>query len=346
MNRRLLPALAVAAHRGRSARRPRCRDQPAGGRLGGQHHLRLLRLHLDAARQRHLLERSDQQPAGELRLRQAPEQPAQRPGSSLPGPIWDISVLNLGKGGEATNEALSRMDRGNWTCPCVARQPLSNQLAQVLGVQRHPPPARRDGADGGDQRLTRGNISAETRPPTSRQLVQKAEADGLDVVITTVHPPPQSRPGSSQPAAPPAQPAQHPGRQHGGPDLNSDLDRGRRRPAGRWGGKSSTTSGRRRPTAFCFSDDYQIWEHDALRPGQSGLHSIGDPVGHPDADGFDLMTWDYSHGDGQTYAETIEYSVKLRCRRGWRWALPRRRSRPGRRRPSPSPSTTWRRPAT
>ena len=65
------------------------------------------------------------------------------------------------------------------------------------------------------------------------------------------------------------------------------------------------------PHVSLFRDYYQDWQWMRCDPNNPDYPNSGDPVGHPNADGFDMMTFSYSPGHGQSYSNTLEYHVKL-----------------------------------
>ncbi len=221
-------------------------------------------------------------------------------------PIWDISVLNLGKGGEATTEALSRIDRSSWTCPCESLGspcPINSLKYWVCNGTLHPHDVMV--LMEGTNDLTR-NISTETVRTDLEQLVQKATANGLDVVITTLTP--RHKYTWFEYNCPPASQRNIEDANTTVQNLNTKiLDLANQTG---WPLADVFTHFWKKKAHGLLTADYQNWQPMRCdEVGNPDFPNSGDPVGHPDADGFDLMTWK-SEGYGQTYDETIEYNVK------------------------------------
>ena len=59
-----------------------------------------------------------------------------------------------------------------------------------------------------------------------------------------------------------------------------------------------------------FGTYYQNWQWMRCDPDNPDFGNSGDPVGHPNHPGIDMMAFDFKPGWGQTYADTLESHVK------------------------------------
>jgi lysophospholipase L1-like esterase len=204
-------------------------------------------------------------------------------------PIYDVELLNLGKGGERTGEALSRMDRPAWTCPCTeAASPCSVHSLKYWFC---------NGTLGAEDLLVlmegTNDISQEYGAETIRtnleQLVGKAEALGMNVVLSTLVPRhPDACKDSSNTK---------------NQNVNAEIfDLGADE-----GLPVADPYGRLDVLANLFTGYYQTVDPmrcDTPAPDCSSQNCDG--VGHPDGPGYDKMTFD----GGALYAKTFESVVR------------------------------------
>ena len=211
---------------------------------------------------------------------------------ALFSPIYDIGVLNLGKGGEKTPGALSRMDRTYWTCPCTEAEP------QACGVQNLKywvcnGTLRAEDLlvlmEGTNDISQGGEISLETTRTNLRNLGTKAAALGLNVVISTVvqrHPDACEDPSNTKTT-----------------DLNVEIGE----VAAEKGWPLVDPFGRLDVLANLYSGYYQhVDPMRCAQPAPNCDNQNCDPVGHPDGAGYDKMTFD----GGAYYAKTFESVVR------------------------------------
>jgi hypothetical protein len=204
--------------------------------------------------------------------------------------VYDISVLNLGRGGERTDAALSRIDTTGWTCPCATKNPpcpinslkywycngtlKANDLFVLLE---------------GTNDIS-GEIGVETIAFNLQQLGDKAEALGLEVLILTLAP-------------------RHPDACVDDDnvlveELNLEIES--LAETDDWPLIDAYT----RLSAFAnlFDNHYQTWDPmKCAEPAPNCGVTPCDPVGHPKNTGFTKLT--YEAGVEQ-YPRTIEYGVR------------------------------------
>jgi lysophospholipase L1-like esterase len=222
-------------------------------------------------------------------------------------PIWDIGVVNLGKGGEQTSEALSRVDRPYWTCPCAGLSipcPVNSLKYWVCNgtLHDHDVFVLLEGTND----LTQQEVSLETVQFNLRQIAQKAADLGLQPLLATLTP--RHRYSWF--------------RQSGCPNGSIDAANVSAQSLDSLIVDLATTTGW--PYADLFghfwklkdhgllNTDYQTWQDMKCDPNHPECLASGgtcDPVGHPDRDGIDLMAFKVV-GYGQIYADTIESHVK------------------------------------
>lgn len=212
---------------------------------------------------------------------------------SLFDPIYDVDLLNLGAGGEKTASALSRMDRDTWPCPCSGLGspcPINSLKYWVCNgtVVAEDLVVIMEGTnDVTDQ------ISGETIKFNLESLGNKAEALGLNVILSTLTPRhPDGWTKYSKCA------------NDGDADAVALNDRIEDIVAER-GWPLVDPYGRLAGVTNLFTNDYQNWL--AMRCNGNTDTNTGDPVGHPDSSGFNKMTYDAT---GSTYLKTFESVVR------------------------------------
>jgi hypothetical protein len=210
--------------------------------------------------------------------------------TSLYSPKYDISVLNLGVGGERTTAALSRIDRTSWTCPCKTKSPAcpvnslkywycngtlkANDLFVLLE---------------GTNDIS-GEIGVETIAYNLGQLGNKAEALGLDVLIMTLAP-------RHEDACVDA-----------GNELAEELNGEIAALASSEDWPLIDVYSRLSVFANLFDNHYQTWDPmKCAVPAPNCSVTPCDPVGHPKDTGFTKMTWE---AGVEQYPRTIEYGVR------------------------------------
>ena len=216
--------------------------------------------------------------------------------SGLFSPIYDVEVLNLGLGGEKTPGALSRMDRNIWDCPCT-EVPEGEQPCAIQNLKYWVC----NGTVGAEDLLVlmegtndvTQNFGVETIRFNLEQLGLKAEALGLNVVISTLtprHPDGWTKDGGCA--------------DNGSSKLDSVNDKIETElsPDHDWPLVDPFT--RLSALSGLFTTYYQHW--DPMRCDGLDDQGSGDPVGHPNGPGFDKMTFD----GGAYYSLTFESVVR------------------------------------
>jgi lysophospholipase L1-like esterase len=223
-------------------------------------------------------------------------------------PIWDIGVLNLGKGGESTGEALSRIDNANWACPCATLPtnpcPINSLKYWVCNgtIHNHDVFVLLEGTND----LTR-NISVETVSFNLQALAQKAVNLGLQPLLATLTP--RHKYTWFQYSCPPGSQRTI---EHANLTVESldslilDVSTGAGWPYADLFGHFWKLKDH-----GLLNNYYQTWEWMKCDPLNPEVGSSGDPVGHPDKDGIDLMAFKFVSGYGEVYSDTIESHVKL-----------------------------------
>jgi lysophospholipase L1-like esterase len=205
-------------------------------------------------------------------------------------PVYDVDLLNLGKGGEKTAGALSRVDRAAWICPCAN---LPSNPCPINSLKYWVCNGTVDDQDlfvlmEGTNDI--GNYGVETIAFNLGQIGAKAEALGLNVLVGTVVPRhPQACKDSNN---------------AGTHDLNEEI--------------GMLAADRDWPLAdphavldglpALFEDYYQTWQTVACGPACPPGESC-DPVGHPRGSGMDKMAYDGGTG-GADYDLSFESAVR------------------------------------
>ncbi|HSM13393.1 MAG TPA: GDSL-type esterase/lipase family protein [Thermoanaerobaculia bacterium] len=202
-------------------------------------------------------------------------------------PSWNLEVLNLGKGGEKTPGALTRMGEPANGCPNPL--PAINKMKywQCIGwIQPHDVYLLMEGSNDVTQQISR-----ETIRTNLEQIGLRAEAYGFEVVIATLIP------------------------RHPYACIDDDNTKTERvnddiralATARGWG--LVDTYARLTSLSGLFTNYYQTWTWMKCDPNLPDPPPANlDPLGHINRPGYDKVGWD---AGGAQYDNTYERNVKL-----------------------------------
>lgn len=206
-------------------------------------------------------------------------------------PVYDIDVVNLGKGGDTTGEALSRIDRETWTCPCDAlAQPCRpNSLKYWVCNGTVQPEDLFVLMEGTNDIST--NVSLETIGANLLAIAAKAQVYALNIVISTVIPRHTDACVDSS--------------NNKTENLNADIAS----LAASEGWPKVDPYGRLDALTGLFNNYYQDWDDMKCADPAPVCNASNpcDPVGHPNQSGYNKLTYDAT---GSTYAKTFESVVR------------------------------------